>query len=498
MNRDKELYRSLRGLSWDELWLREVPRFNAAARRERLERVAVVRAVGVVFSKTNAATQLAEVKAWLRALLNDPQEKIRRYAIAALPKLPRDASDEAELIALAKKSVSDRERQHLSSALSKIGGEETLRHAERLTPRALQRVTAAVARRETPSAIKLDALLTKFQQIEILLRGRAGLETFVRDEVTDYIRRHKKFRVRESRTALVILKATAAFTLADIFSMRCFDNVAFSLPPVQTSELDQLAETIASRAALDILRSLTNGPIRYRLDFTNKGHQRAAIRELAERIYRRQPDLINGGGETPWTVEIHSGPKTTRVVLVPKVSPDPRFIYRRRDIPAASHPPLAACMARLAGSGKNETVWDPFCGSGLELIERSLLGNVAKIIGTDLSAEALEIAKQNIAAANFKNIQTQMVATDFRNFDSGPVDVMITNPPMGKRVPIPNLRQLIGDLFNAAAAHLKPGGCLVFANPLSRASAHHSLKREFSQLIDFGGFHCCLEKYIKH
>ena len=137
MNRDKELYRNLRELSWDELWTREVPRFNSATARERLERVAVIRAVGVVFAETNHANQLAEVKTWLRSLLNDPQEKIRRYAIAALPKLPRDASDERELIDLAKKPASDREKQHVSTALAKIGGKETLRHAENLTPRAL-------------------------------------------------------------------------------------------------------------------------------------------------------------------------------------------------------------------------------------------------------------------------------------------------------------------------------------------------------------------------
>jgi len=142
-------------------------------------------------------------------------------------------------------------------------------------------------------------------------------------------------------------------------------------------------------------------------------------------------------------------------------------------------------------------IWDPFCGSGLELIERALLGNVSKIIGTDLSPAALEIAQQNFAAANLQNIQTQFVASDFRHFDPGPVSLIITNPPLGKRVPIPNLRQLIADLFDSAARFLKPGGCLIFANPLKQTPTQPSLRREFSQLIDFGGFHCRLEKYSK-
>jgi 23S rRNA G2445 N2-methylase RlmL len=496
MNRDKNLYRELRELSWEELWTHAVPRFNSACPRERLERVAVIRAVGVVFSEKNHASQLAEVKTWLRSLLNDPQEKIRRYAIAALPKLPRDTSDEHELIELAKKPASDREKQHVSTALAKIGGKETLRHAENLTPRALQRIRATVARTETPSAINLNAPLADFQQIEILLRGRAGLETFVRDEASDYIRAHRKFTLQATKTALVILTPTSPFTLADILSLRCFDNIAFSLPPVRTSDPNQLAQTITSPTALEVFRAFITGPIRYRLDFVHQGHRRAAVRELAQAIHSHQPELINGGGDTPWTIEVHSTPKSNRILLAPKISPDPRFTYRRRDIPAASHPPLAACMARLAGCRENEIVWDPFCGSGLELIERSILGKVSKIIGTDLNAEALQIAQQNFAAANLENIQTEFAATDFRKFDPGSVDLIITNPPMGKRVPIPNLRQLIADLFNAAARHLKPNGQLIFANPLNITPSQRSLKRDFSQLIDFGGFHCRLEKYI--
>src|SRR5215213_3435933 len=101
MNRDKELYRQLRTLSWDKLWTGEVPRFNSASARERLERVAVIRAVGVVFAESGPREQLGDVKVWLRSLLKDPQEKIRRYTVAALPKLPRDPSDEHELLGLA-------------------------------------------------------------------------------------------------------------------------------------------------------------------------------------------------------------------------------------------------------------------------------------------------------------------------------------------------------------------------------------------------------------
>jgi hypothetical protein len=77
MKADKELYRRLRVLTCDQLRNHAVVRFGRATPKERLERVAVIRAVGVVFT----------VRAWLQGLLQDPAEKIRRYAMAALPKI---------------------------------------------------------------------------------------------------------------------------------------------------------------------------------------------------------------------------------------------------------------------------------------------------------------------------------------------------------------------------------------------------------------------------
>ena len=53
----KELYRQLRALSCAELWNTEVPRFNAASPRERIERVSVIRADSVVFSETGTPAQ---------------------------------------------------------------------------------------------------------------------------------------------------------------------------------------------------------------------------------------------------------------------------------------------------------------------------------------------------------------------------------------------------------------------------------------------------------
>ena len=189
--------------------------------------------------------------------------------------------------------------------------------------------------------------------------------------------------------------------------------------------------------------------------------------------------------------------------LRPRLSPDPRFAYRLQYIPAASHPPLAAAMARLAGKRNEEIVWDPFCGSGVELIECAVRGGVRKLFGTDRSPEAIAIAQENFAAAGIDLAIANFHCRDFRDHASvdglgaGRVSLIITNPPMGMRVPIPNLRELIADLFSVAATTLKPGGRLVFVNPTRMESPDPRLKLKSRQIVDMSGFDARLEVYVK-
>jgi 23S rRNA G2445 N2-methylase RlmL len=267
--------------------------------------------------------------------------------------------------------------------------------------------------------------------------------------------------------------------------------------------MEALAQIIASPRSQRIFNTFTEGSLRYRLDFVARGHQRGAVKSLANRAYSLCPDILNDPNEAPWTVAIHPRGHGHLVELSPKLSPDPRFAYRQQDVPAASHPPLAACMALLAGRVEKDIIWDPFCGSGIELIEKSLMGGVSTLYGTDLSEMAIGIAERNMAAANLKGVKTNLACGDFRDFASSAelgaesVDLVITNPPMGKRVPIPNLRGLIFDLIDVAAMVLKPGGRLVFANPLYLDNPNRLLKLETRQVVDFSGFDCRVEKYVK-
>jgi predicted RNA methylase len=510
-NANKELYNQLRALSWEQLWTDEAARFDKASPEERSRRVAVVRAVGVVFSESGDPERRQAVKLWLVGLLRDPCEKIRRYALAALPKIGAGPGEEAELISLLRTTSLEREKKFVAQALEKIGGTATLETLKEGEPGFLsqteQKVKASVARRQSPSAIRFNGILSDFAGLSIHLRGRRGLDAMVRDEAQELIRTRGKFRIANAGAGPVALTPVAPFALADIYALRCFGTVGFVAGGAGVSNeaqaLEALASVITSPLSRNVLRAFTQGSIRYRLNFVAKGHQRGAVRLVAGRVYTLCPEILNDARNVTWTVDIYPGAQGGTVELRPNLTPDPRFYYRRQDVPAASHPQLAACMARLAGRFDNEIVWDPFCGSGLELIERALLGGVRAVHGTDLRAAAIAITRENFAAARVKPAAADFACCDFRQYAAAgrlkpnSITLIITNPPLGMRVPVADLRGLIADLFNVAATVLRPGGRLVLANPLSMEKPPRSFQLLSRQAVDFGGFDCRMEKYLK-
>ena len=504
----KELYRQLRRLSWTNLWQTEVPRFNRATTAERLQDAAVVRAVAVVFAEAGAVGEKDAVRTWLLGLLTDPCEKIRRYAVGALPKIGADSQEESALLALLNRTASPGEKKFVLEALEKIGGMATLAALtdKNAPPRLEQKLRAGTARQADPSAIQMERVLTNPAGVVLHLRSRAGLETFVRAEVQESAANAGKFRVERTAGGLVVVAALAPFSLADIYQGRCFANVGFLLgraDPRGANFVNSLARVITSPLSRRILQTWTNGTIRYRMNLPGQGHQRAFVRQLAEEVYALCPEILNDARDVTWTVDIYNqGGETATVELRPNITPDPRFQFRLGDVPAASHPPLAACLARLAGRMDHEVVWDPFCGSGLELIERGLLGGVERVVGTDLSQHAIEVAQKNFTAAKLTGLPADFIRGDFREaagkaIAPGSVSLIITNPPMGIRVPVADRRSLMNDLFSTAAGMLRPGGRLVVVNPLQMEKAPFGLERQFRQEVEMGGFVCRLEKYIK-
>jgi 23S rRNA G2445 N2-methylase RlmL len=182
------------------------------------------------------------------------------------------------------------------------------------------------------------------------------------------------------------------------------------------------------------------------------------------------------------------------------VREDPRFSYRKRDVPAASHPTIAAALARVAGVQNDEVVWDPFVGSGLELIERALLGPYRRLIGSDLDSEALEAARENFASAGIRD--AELVRANALEWTPEGVTLIVSNPPMGRRVARDgSIRNLLEQFTRHAYEVLRAGGRVVWLSPLPKLTASAAVRAGFEvargPALDLGGFDAQIQIFRK-
>ena len=255
------------------------------------------------------------------------------------------------------------------------------------------------------------------------------------------------------------------------------------------------AESIARGlvAARPLLAAWTRGPIRWRLEVSS-GKQRAVIWRVAKLVAAAAPELVNDPTATTWDVAVVDD----ALELRPRRIADPRFAYRVADVPAASHPTVAAALAFVAGARPDDRVWDPFVGSGLELVERARLGPVRSLAGTDLAETALAAARANLAAAGITatlELGDARAATGTRD-----LDLVLTNPPLGGRVQV-DAPALLAQLLPVVARRLAPGGRLVWIVPASAAPHLGKLAEQLGlrrstpqQPVDLGGVRGLLER----
>ena len=430
---------------------------DAARAASPADRARLVRVLG------RAAAEPAR----LVPFLDDPDARTRKAAAAALG---RHAGAEADLVARVAARPPLPELRALVDSLGKIGTPAALptlaalpggdAELARIAARARLRIERT-ALRDEHAALADDVA----PETPLPLRAlcRRGLESFLADELGGRV------------VAPGAVAAVLAGPLAEPFRARTMLRFGF---PVAGAPADALA----SPAALAIFARFTRGPIRYRLAFPD-GHHRAEVMRIAADVLARRPELVNDPRQSLWEVDVGEG----EVLLCPKALVDPRFTYRRRDVPASSHPTIAAALARAAGARADDVVWDPFCGAGTELVERARLGPARALLGSDISADALAAARENLAAAGVVATLTRADALAHR---PAGVSLVLTNPPLGRRVRTDPA--LLAAFVAHAADVLVPGGRMVWISPFADRTVAAAQAARLGVLVrrevDMGGF----------
>lgn len=452
----------------------------------------------------------ATARSQLLARATDPLARVRKACAVALGKL---GGDDARAALLARWDAGDavpEERRALAEALGKLGGDAALARLRALDPTGdaelIRRRDRAVlmadrtARRDAPSSIASDLPPPRIvsqglgagaggattTSIALQLGCRPGLGALLLDELTAL-----------GLTATAVGDRGAELRLdgplAQLFASRIWATLAIPFPLAATANLaTAVTRTITSPPVLGLLRAWTRGPIRWRLGFAH-GHKRAVVWQVARDVTAAAPDLLNDPTATTWDALVDDEART--VALVPRRLDDPRFAYRIADVPAASHPTVAAALAWASEPRPGDRVWDPFCGSGLELVERARRGPVRSLLGSDVDPAALATARANLDAAG---VRAELVTADARGHAPGALDAILTNPPLGSRVQLDAAQLLVAALPNLARA-LAPGGRLVWITPATRKTTpvaeQLGLTRTRSHAVDLGGVRGQLERW---
>lgn len=405
-----------------------------------------------------------KVRAFLLTCLHDDDAKTRRNAVIALAHHDDEVVERA-LLDYWRREPRDDHRRSVARSLARVGAGPSLallRMADVSDPELKRACAEAVrmmerrAAREAVSVIRAE--LPVPDDLAVVAHCRPGFEGLCAEELGTAWRPKTVGPGRVS--------ALPKGRLVGMFRSRTMLWFGFPLAarPLGEDAALALADAIASEEAMAIFRAFTDGAIRYRIEWADAGHRRGATQRCVERVAKLQSVLVNDSRESTWEVVAREEAGSLRVELVPKRLPDPRFVYRKAEVPAASHPTLAATLAKLSLPRADDVVWDPFVGSALELCERALLGPYRRLCGSDLDARALDAAQTNLDAARVERFE--LALRDARSTPPPGMNVVLTNPPLGHRVGFGgDVPALLMDVIRTVATALPKGGRMVWVSP---------------------------------
>lgn len=132
--------------------------------------------------------------------------------------------------------------------------------------------------------------------------------------------------------------------------------------------------------------------------------------------------------------------------------------------PGSMSPKLALCMVNLARVHADDTVLDPFCGTGGILIEAGCLNT--KLIGSDIERNMVEGTKLNLEHEGFKDFKVYWEDVRKLEFEET-VDAVAMDPPYGISTTLggDDTKELYHEALISIAHHMKDDGYICMASP---------------------------------
>ncbi len=399
--------------------------------------------------------QVVETRRLLLEHLKSHDNAERRSIITCLGRFGIDSEAETALLTLWESEKRDDQLRVLAAALGRVGGarsEAALKSTPSKAPLVLREAAqaiAAIGSRQVRATAGEGCVLGEkpVSGVAIRLSCRSGLGQLLLPHLPKTVR-------NASETSPGVVDGELHGSLNSLLDCRLWSEVALraNLP---SGAITPESFAAALRQAADSLRLLTQGVPTWRLEFpdASRGHLLDFVR-AAQMVV---PELPNSPHRAVW--ELRPLPNTLE--LRPRFWRDTRFDYRREEVPAMTHAPLAAALALLSQPRADDVVWDPFCGAGTELAERAKAGPYAQLIGTDRDSIAIQGARRNLQGIARLSLEVgDALELPFKN-----VNVLITNPPYGRKVQGGNAARLLRMILENASRQMRRGR-IVLCSPL--------------------------------
>ncbi|MCE5235698.1 MAG: methyltransferase [Eubacteriales bacterium] len=248
--------------------------------------------------------------------------------------------------------------------------------------------------------------------------------------------------------------------ISGLMQARCFHELLF----VVSDDAALAPKSVAFKAKPFLEELMINAhegerPFGFRVEVRAQSEERAAlVKEIA--LLLNGETLANAPGSYEAELRAEQKPNGgARLTVKLSSIPDERFSYRLGAIPASMHPATAAAVLRYAAAYLKEgsRVLDPFCGSGTLLIEREKLTACEALTGVDIAHAAIDVARQNAAAAGSS---ARFIVNDCLRFEANrKYDEVISNLPFGNRVGThAHNERLYAEFIARLPLWLKPNG----------------------------------------
>lgn len=323
----------------------------------------------------------------------------------------------------------------------------------------------------------------RMKNIKIVVNMNFGLESVVKRELLDL--GYEKLEVSDGQIKFDgNLRDIAILNLR----LRSAERVFIEIASFEALSFEELFDNVYAIDWEDIISEEGNFIVQGRSAksklFSVSDCQRITEKAIIKKLQRTYKIDYFEKSKERYKLEVILYKDVARILLDTSGSGLHKRGYRAASYKAPISETLAAGLIQLSFWNDSRVFWDPFCGSGTLAIEAAMIGkNIApglsrkfdfeefifmdkeimkeekvkcyqeidydkelEIYGTDISRQAIEIAKSNAEILGLEN-DIKFFVKDIRDLDlAGDYGVIVTNPPYGVRIGGDDLAELEKEL----------------------------------------------------